>query len=103
MQGSEKQIKWALEIMAEYNRIIKNFGGESIECDDASFWINYGKNVNNINYKTLPTLWEAYSFLQSGNFVDNKSLRSQSMAGLISKDAALLIQNNTVTLPKKWN
>jgi hypothetical protein len=95
MRGSDKQIKWATEIQAKYNHMVETFGGEKIECDDAKFWIEYGQ-VTNISYGNLPVIFEAYSFLKGENFIDKNSLRAQSSAGLISRDAAQIILRGEV-------
>ena len=90
--GSEKQIKWAEDIRKEYNHYIDTFGGEKVDCEDAKFWIEYGR-VTNITYKEVSTRLEAYNFIRSNNFIDRTqtTLRQQSKDGLISRDAAMLI------------
>jgi hypothetical protein len=95
MKGSEKQIAWAKEIEAKYNHLVDTFGGQKIECDDASFWITHGQ-VTNIGFEILPVKLEAWNFLRSDLFVDKASLRSQSQNGLITRDAAQLILRDEV-------
>ena len=63
--GSEKQIKWAESIRAEYYRLVEMFGGEKIDCEDAKFWIEHGR-VSNISMKSLPDFLIAYSWVKEG-------------------------------------
>lgn len=96
MKGSEKQINWALEIEAKYNHFVDTFhGGVKIECDDAKFWIENAQ-VSNITFNRVPFKFEAYTFLRSDLYVDNKILRQQCKDGLISMDAYNMILTGEV-------
>lgn len=90
--GTEKQIKWAEELRNEYLRLVGKFGGEDIDSEDSKFWIENAQ-VTNITYKSIPIKLEAYNFLRSEKYVDKtqKTLKSQSEKGLITKAAAMMI------------
>ena len=71
MKGSKKQIAWAKEIEAKYNHLVDTFGGQKIECDDASFWIEHGQ-VTNIGFEKLPVKLEAWNFLRTNGLTNVK-------------------------------
>jgi len=96
MVGTEKQIAWAKDIEAKYNHFVDTFGGEKIKCNDAKFWIDHVAQVNNVTFGVVPTRFEAYSFIRSGKYIDDRVLRQQSMDGLISRDAAILIMQGEI-------
>ena len=92
--GSEKQVKWAESLRAEYLRLVKKFGGVEIDCEDAKFWIEHAQ-VNNITYKNVPAKLEAYEFLKSigEKRIDATDMRAWDAYdnGLLSEEAINII------------
>ena len=70
--GTEKQVKWAEDIRAEYIKSQKFLNREIIDSEDSSFWIEF-RNIANSNIRALELGFylEAINFIKSGKNLDD--------------------------------
>ncbi|MCP4666685.1 MAG: hypothetical protein GY849_09975 [Deltaproteobacteria bacterium] len=79
--GTEKQIKWANEIISD----IKKYSGEIVTEERCSVIIGLGKGVNNINVEGCFELIEKYS-----EFAEKNNLESKEYGTLNDSDYDLM-------------
>ena len=72
LTGTEKQVKWAEDIRAEYVKSQTFLNREVIDTEDSSFWIEF-RDVANSNAKALKLGFylEAVNFIKSGKNLDD--------------------------------
>jgi len=101
MNGSEKQIKWANEILAKYSKIT----GETLTCSEAVIIIKFGGGLNNINYKGLKNALRAYEYM-SDDKTDLDNMEEDVKKGLITFAQGQIVAsgalNRYVESNKRW-
>ncbi len=96
LTGTEKQVKWAEGIRAEYIKSQTFLNREIIDTEDSSFWIEF-RNIATSNVKALQLGFylEAVNFIKSGKNLDDIVDFSE-----ISEDAYEVLCKNETDIVK---
>mgnify|MGYP000945677304 CR=1 FL=1 len=96
LTGTEKQVKWAEGIRAEYIKSQTFLNREVIDTEDSSFWIEF-RNIATSNVKALQLGFylEAVNFIKSGKNLDDIVDFSE-----ISEDAYEVLCKNETDIVK---